>query len=62
MIKVKDILKLERFDSTFAVSENEGKSIHSFDRWDNKIMNSVVNNLDVKNGIVILHINKINKK
>lgn len=61
MLKVKDILKLETFDSTFAVSENEGESFHSFKRLDNKIMNSVVNKLDVKNGIVIMYIDKVDK-
>lgn len=62
MIKVKDILKLETFDSTFAVSEDDGKSFHSFEKWDKQVMNSTVNNLDVKNGIVILYINKVDRK
>lgn len=62
MIKVRDILKLETFDSTFAVSEDDGKSFHSFKRWDSKIMNSIISKIDVKNGVVILHINKLKQE
>lgn len=61
-MKVKDFINTAKFLTTIAITEDNGKTIHSIDEQDKFIMKTRVISFEIRNNILVLYIDKVDRK
>lgn len=61
-MKVKDFINTAKFLTTIATTEDNGRIIHSIDEQDDFTMDANVNLFGIRNNILVLYIDKVDRK